>query len=100
LCGRASGITAEWDGLDVPADECVPFGAVAEADVRQAERRAAILIRIRLIERFRIFRPTVDRNPVTLVTPNVRCPALIFLATIIQHVASRTKRARKRIEEQ
>ena len=32
----------------------------------------------------------VHRNPATLVTPTVRCPALIYLMTVNQHVVSRT----------
>src|SRR5215470_9232455 len=34
LLGHARCVTAEWNGLDVHADECLPFDALAEADFR------------------------------------------------------------------
>jgi hypothetical protein len=50
LLDRARRVTAEWDGLDVYADECLPFGALAEAHLQPAKRRPLVLIRRRQIE--------------------------------------------------
>ena len=36
LLGRAIWVTAEWNALDVLADECLPFGTLAEADLQSA----------------------------------------------------------------
>ena len=45
LLGGARCVTAERNGPDVPADDCLPFGAVAEADLRPAQRCPRSLIR-------------------------------------------------------
>ena len=44
LCSRAR-VTAERNGPDVLADERLPFGALAEADLQPAKRRLPVLIR-------------------------------------------------------
>src|SRR6266851_2859095 len=45
LLGRARCVTAERNGLDVLADERLPFGALAEADLQPTKRRPPVLIR-------------------------------------------------------
>src|SRR5215467_6129487 len=45
LRGRARCVTAEWNGPDVHADECLPFGAMAEADFQPAKRCPPVPIR-------------------------------------------------------
>src|ERR1700746_1349119 len=45
LLGHATCITAEWNGLDVHADERLPFGALAEADLQPANRCSPVLTR-------------------------------------------------------
>src|ERR1700732_4410960 len=45
LLGRATCVTARRNGPDVLADECLPFGALAEADLRPTKRRPPVLIR-------------------------------------------------------
>src|SRR5258707_2104401 len=40
-------VAAERDGPDVPADERLPFGALAEADLQPAKPSLPVLIRVR-----------------------------------------------------
>src|SRR5689334_22750674 len=44
LRGDARYIFAERNGPDVSADECLPFGAMAEADLQPRQRRRQILM--------------------------------------------------------
>src|ERR1700732_1331947 len=55
LLGRARCVAAERNGPDVLADECLPFGALAEADLQPTNRCAPVLF-WRQIERCRTFR--------------------------------------------
>src|ERR1700730_14745133 len=43
LLGRARCVTAERNGPDVLADECLPFGAWAEADLQPTKRCPPVL---------------------------------------------------------
>src|SRR5215472_1613636 len=73
LFSPARCIVAERNGPDVPADERLPFGALAEADRPPAPR-------CKLIRHGGIGRYRGQRNPATLVTPTARGPASIYLA--------------------
>ena len=65
MLGRATCVAAERDGLDVCADERVPFGALAEVDLRQAKRRPSFTQSSGCLT----FRANVYQNPAKLVTP-------------------------------
>jgi hypothetical protein len=45
MLGCAGCVTAEWNGLDVHADERLPFEALAEADLEPAKRCPPVLVR-------------------------------------------------------
>src|SRR5260370_25015941 len=45
LLGRTRCVTAEWNGPDLLADECLPFGALAKADLRPTNLCPPVLIR-------------------------------------------------------
>src|SRR5260221_6777438 len=47
LLGHARRVTAQRDGPDVPADERLPFGTLAEADLAPAKRSPPVVIRLR-----------------------------------------------------
>src|SRR5262245_14725399 len=67
LHGRARWVTAEWDDMDVHADERLPFGALAEVDLPPAKWcRVSIW---RSPDRARINRP----NPARLELMIGRC---------------------------
>jgi hypothetical protein len=60
LLGRARRVTAGRHGPDVPADERVPFGSLAEMDFQAMKRCPPIL------------QAASTMNPATLVTPGLR----------------------------
>src|SRR5262245_17099240 len=67
LHGRARWVTAEWNDMDVHADERLPFGALAEVDLPPAKRCPVSIWRTP--DRTRINRP----NPARLELMIGRC---------------------------
>src|ERR1700682_3911240 len=82
LLGRARCVTAQRNGPDVLADECLPFGALAEADLRQTKRRPPVLIR-RSPDRAV---PNLPRRDVTIGSTPARAP--LRLATAMHVLAA------------
>src|ERR1700731_4977599 len=62
LLGRATCVTARRNGPDVRADERLPFGALAEADLQPTKRRPPVLIRRSLDRAPGLPKPTALRG--------------------------------------